>query len=313
MHADVSGLGEYLAENDADGIAHRARARRQAALERRSCPRNAKIRSSSRCTTPRSSWASCRPTTASPYDVREVDRAPGRRLRLPRVQGRSTDRHTLCGHAEIEGQRVGIIGNNGPIHRRRRDQGGAVHPALRPAGHADRLPAEHHRLHGRARSRARPASIKHGSKMIQAVANATRAAVHRRDRRLVRRRQLRHVRPRLRSALHLRLAQRPHRGDGRRAGGKVMEIVIDAEAQARGQAGRQGRARYDGASHRQALRRRIARAFRHRAAVGRRHRSTRATRATCWASRCRSAARPNCARSKPTRFGVEAHVIRPAS
>ena len=45
-----------------------------------------------------------------------------------------------------------------------------------------------------------------------------RAEVHLRDRRLVRRRQLRHVRPRLRPALHLQLAQRAHRGDGRRAG-----------------------------------------------------------------------------------------------
>ena len=45
-----------------------------------------------------------------------------------------------------------------------------------------------------------------------------RPEVHRRHRRLVRRRQLRHVRPRLRPALPLDVAQRADLGDGRRAG-----------------------------------------------------------------------------------------------
>ena len=45
-----------------------------------------------------------------------------------------------------------------------------------------------------------------------------RAEVHRDRRRLVRRRQLRHVRPRLRAAPALDVAQRAHLGDGRRAG-----------------------------------------------------------------------------------------------
>ena len=83
------------------------------------------------------------------------DRAPRRRLRLPRVQGRATPTDTICGHARIDGHRVGIIGNNGPIQPDRLDQGGAVHPALRPERHAAGLPAEHHRLHGR---HARPSA-----------------------------------------------------------------------------------------------------------------------------------------------------------
>ena len=45
------------------------------------------------------------------------------------------------------------------------------------------------------------------------------AEVHRRRRRLVRRRQLRDVRPRLRPAAALDVAERAHLGDGRRAGG----------------------------------------------------------------------------------------------
>ena len=51
-------------------------------------------------------------------------------------------------------------------------------------------------------------AIKHGSKMIQAVANA-RVPQFTIVLAAVRRRQLRHVRPRLRPALHLQLAERP--------------------------------------------------------------------------------------------------------
>ena len=47
-----------------------------------------------------------------------------------------------------------------------------------------------------------------------------RAEVHRGHRRLVRRRQLRHVRPRLRAAAAVDVAERAHLGDGRRAGGR---------------------------------------------------------------------------------------------
>ena len=54
----------------------------------------------------------------------------------------------------------------------------------------------------------RAGMIKHGSKMIQAVSNADGAADHDPVRRLVRRRQLRHVRARLRAALRFQLAER---------------------------------------------------------------------------------------------------------
>ncbi len=60
---------------------------------------------------------------------------------------------------------------------------------------------------------------KDGAKMVHAVANAAGPQVHGRDRRQLRRRQLRHVRPRLRAAPALDVAQRAHQRDGRRAGG----------------------------------------------------------------------------------------------
>ena len=73
-----------------------------------------------------------------------------------------------------------MIGNNGPIDvAKGAVKADAVHPAgCCQQGHADRLSAEHDRLHGRHRERARPASIKHGSKMIQAVDQRDSAADH---------------------------------------------------------------------------------------------------------------------------------------
>ena len=61
---------------------------------------------------------------------------------------------------------------------------------------------------------------KDGAKMVHAVANARRAQVHRHHRRLLRRRQLRHVRPGLRAALPVHVAQRADQRHGRRAGGQ---------------------------------------------------------------------------------------------
>ena len=70
--------------------------------------------------------------------------------------------------------------------------------------------------------------------MVTAVATRAGAEVHRRHRRLLRRRQLRDVRPRLLAAVPVDVAQRPHLGDGRRAGGDVVDRRRDRlEAAAR--------------------------------------------------------------------------------
>ena len=59
--------------------------------------------------------------------------------------------------------------------------------------------------------------IKDGAKMINAVTNCDRPAPDRQHGAVLRRRQLRHVRPGLRSALHVRLARRQDGRDGRRS------------------------------------------------------------------------------------------------
>ena len=217
MHATVSGLAEYLAEDDADGIRIAREVMAKLPWNEQLPPRRAKSVKEPRYSP--DELAGVVPIDyRKPYDVREV---------IARIVDDSDfldfkalyGPHTVCGHAAIEGQAIGIIGNNGPI-----DADGAAKAAqfiqlCCQAEHADRLSAEHHRLHGRPRGRAR----RHHQARLEDDPGGRqrhRAADHAAHRRLVRRRQLRHVRARLRSALHLRLAEQPHRGDGRRAGGQ---------------------------------------------------------------------------------------------
>ena len=166
LHYQVSGLAEYMAEDDRDGI--------RLAREIFS-----KI-----------GWAKPQPKRTykeplydaeellsvvpldyrKPYDVREV---------VARIADASEwldfkpdyGPHTVCGHAAIEGHTVGIIGNNGPI-----DTAGAVKAAQfiqlcdqsgiplvflqNTTGYIVGTEAE------------RGGIVKHGSKMIQAVTNA---------------------------------------------------------------------------------------------------------------------------------------------
>ena len=113
MHATVSGLGEYLAEDDPDGI----RIAREIMAK---LPWNEQlpVRPEKSFKEPRhdaDELAGVVPVDyRKPYDVREV---------IARVVDDSDlldfkalyGVHTVCGHAEIEGHAVGLIGNNGPI------------------------------------------------------------------------------------------------------------------------------------------------------------------------------------------------------
>ncbi len=122
-------------------------------------------------------------------------RPPRRRQPVHRVQGRVRHdaRHRVRPHPRASGrhrreprravQRVGA-------------EGRALRRALRPARHPAAVPAEHHRLHGRPRVRGgrhRQARREDGDGRRDGAG----AEAHRRDRRLVRRRQLLDERPRL--------------------------------------------------------------------------------------------------------------------
>jgi geranyl-CoA carboxylase beta subunit len=166
MHASVTGLGEYLADNDAHAIAL------------------------TRDLMDKLQWDTVReqPTVPAPlYDEQELlgcipadDREPfDTREVIARIVDGSDflefkanyGSETLCGHARINGHLVGILGNNGPIQPQGStkaaqfiqlcDQSGTPLVFLQnTTGYMVGSAAEH------------GGAIKHGSKMIQAVANA---------------------------------------------------------------------------------------------------------------------------------------------
>ena len=166
MHAEVTGLGEYLTENDAHAIAV------------------------ARELIDKLPWDCVPPAAAAPaplypeeellgvvpaeerepYDVREViARLVDASDFLEFKATYAID--TICGHARIGGHAVGLIGNNGPIQPAGStkaaqfiqlcDQSGTPLVFLQnTTGY----------MVGKAAEQA--GAIKHGSKMIQAVANA---------------------------------------------------------------------------------------------------------------------------------------------
>jgi geranyl-CoA carboxylase beta subunit len=165
MHTHVSGLGEYLAKTTLMGCGWQGKfflvstgnsksSRRKTTLDirPRSCSASYQSTTASRSTcakrshvlsTTRTSWIS-RPTMAR-------RRCAG----MPRFTG------CPSGSSRITVRSIPRV-----------EQGDALHPVLLPGRIADPLSAEHDWLH-RRQSVRRGGMIKHGSKMIQAVANAT--------------------------------------------------------------------------------------------------------------------------------------------
>jgi geranyl-CoA carboxylase beta subunit len=170
MHATVSGLGEYLAEDDSDGVRLAREVLSRLHWNAREAQHAPKPFREPRY--PAEQLAGVVPVDyRKPYDTREV---------IARLVDDSDfldfkalyGVHTVCGHATIEGEAVGIIGNNGPI-----DADGSTKAAqfIQLCRQAD-MPIVYLQnttgyMVGREAERA--GIIKHGSKMIQAVANAT--------------------------------------------------------------------------------------------------------------------------------------------
>jgi geranyl-CoA carboxylase beta subunit len=149
MHAEVTGLGEYLAENDAHAIA--------VARELIDTLQWDTVAPPAPAPEPlfdREELLGVVPADErEPYDVREViARLVDGSAFLEFKALLATD--TVCGHARIQGQRGGHPGQQRAHPARGQHQGRAVHPAVRPDRHAAGLPAEHHRLHGRQGGRA---------------------------------------------------------------------------------------------------------------------------------------------------------------
>ena len=166
MHAQTTGLGEYLSENDAHAIALTRELMEKLSWD------TVPVRSPAR--EPLFAAAELMGLVPAderePYDVREViARLVDGSDFLEFKAAYAAD--TVCGHARLQGHAVGIVGNNGPIQPQGStkaaqfiqlcDQSGTPLIFLQnTTGY----------MVGKAAEQA--GAIKHGSKMIQAVANA---------------------------------------------------------------------------------------------------------------------------------------------
>jgi geranyl-CoA carboxylase beta subunit len=170
LHATVTGTAEYLAEDDAHAI-HLARDLLSKLRWDESLP-PARTRRVKPPRYPAEELLGVVPADfRKPYDAREVIARivdDSDFLEFKALYGAAT----VCGHAAIDGHAVGIIANNGPI-----DPDGAT-----KAGHFIQLCSQADvpivylqnttgYMVGTEAERA--GMVKHGSKMIQAVANAT--------------------------------------------------------------------------------------------------------------------------------------------
>jgi len=170
MHASVSGLVEYLAENDGEGVQIMREIVERLGWNTR-CP-EPKLKTYTEPVLDPDEICGIVPVNyRTPYDVREV---------IARVVDGSDfsdfkPRYgvsTVCAQAEIQGYRCGIISNNGPI-----DSNGATKAAqfIQLMDQADTpiifLQNTTGYMVGKEYEQA--GMIKHGSKMIQAVTNTS--------------------------------------------------------------------------------------------------------------------------------------------
>ena len=297
MHATVSGVAEWMAENDADGI----RMAREVIAKwhwndklppRRQRPFKEPLYDIDEL------CGVVPPSHKDPYDVREV---------IARLVDGSDflefkglyDQQTICGWAEIEGEPVAFIGNNGPITTKGSvkaaqfiqlccQQGTPIVYLQNTTGYMVGTEAE------------RGGIVKHGSKMIQAVANATVPQItiviggsfgagnygmcgRAYDPRFI------FAWPNSRTAVM----------GGEQAAG-VMKTVTEQKFLREGKEPPHDADRQDVQGHRRPVRPRIDGALRHRASVGRRHHRSARHAAHARPSPSRSPANRSCGRSIPS-------------
>ena len=195
-----------------DRRGHRARLSER----RRRCRPTARRRRSPP-TTRRRSTASSRATCASPTTCARSSRGSWT-ARASRSSRRATARRSSAGFARLSGSWSGsspTTASSSPSRRSRRRTSSRCAPARKvPLLFLQNITGFMVGQRVRAR-RDRQGRRQDGPRGRQRRG----AEVHGHHRRLVRRRQLRHVRARLRAALPLDVAQRPDLRDGRRAGG----------------------------------------------------------------------------------------------
>ncbi len=242
MHTQVSGVGDYLAENDADGI--RLAREVVAALP---WPKDAPNTGFAPPLYPAEDLMGLVPADPKqPYDCREI---------VARLADGSEflefkpeyDTATVCGQIRIEGHACGVIGNNGPITANGAAKAGQF---IQLCDQAQMPLVFLHNTTGFlvGTEPERAGIIKHGSKMISGGRQCAGAQVCRGCRRILWCRELCDVRARVRSAVPLCLAQCAHLGDGAGAG-RAGVAHGDRSQDAGGRRGGYGKAGCVGAGH----------------------------------------------------------------
>jgi geranyl-CoA carboxylase beta subunit len=170
MHATVSGLAEYLAEDDTDGIRIAREVVARLGWQRALAPSPQQTFSEPKYDP--DELAGLVPLDyRQPYDVQEVIArlVDGSDLLIFKAGYGS---QTVCVQAEVHGYPCGFIGNNGPI-----DPDGATKAAqfiqLCCQANTPIVYLQNTTGYMVGKAYERGGMIKHGSKMIQAVANAT--------------------------------------------------------------------------------------------------------------------------------------------
>jgi geranyl-CoA carboxylase beta subunit len=170
MHASVTGSAEYLADDDAHAIELARDVMRRLDWNRDQPPRPAREYAPPKYD-PDELCGAVPPDPRTRFDVREV---------IARIVDGSDflevkpqfGPNTVCGHATIEGHACGIIGNNGPLH-----PADSVKAAqfIQMCCQSDTpiLYLQNTTGYMVGTKAERGGAVKHGSKMIQAVANAT--------------------------------------------------------------------------------------------------------------------------------------------
>ena len=233
VHTRISGVADYFAEDDEHALVDLPDDRVDAAPDEASCRADMTDAPEEPRYDPADIYGIVNADIRKPYDVREII------ARL--VDGSRFDEFKerygttlVTGFARLHGFLVGIVANNGvlfsesalkathfielcnlrgiPLVFLQNITGFIVGRQYERAGHRE----------GRREDGARGRQF-------------GRAEVHRDHRRVVWRRQLRDVRPRVRAAAPVDVAERAHLGHGRRAGGRRADDGEARAARARGQ------------------------------------------------------------------------------
>ncbi len=266
VHTRLSGVADHLADDDRHALAI---ARRIVASLNRSKPETVTHEANEDpLYDPKEIYGVIPQDTRKPYDVREVIARIVDGSRLDEFKSRYGST-LVTGFARLYGMPVGIIANNGILFSESAQKGAHFIELCCERRRAAPVPAEHHRLHGRQEGRER----RHRPRRRQdgdGGGDRAGAQAHGPHRRLVRRRQLRHVRARVFAAVPVDVAERAHQRHGRRAGlGGARDGQARWHRGARRRLVGRGGARLQGAAAR-AVRAPGPSVLRERAAVGRR-------------------------------------------